>query len=519
MGEKASRTESEFRLLPILVLVLGIILSGYQLLQVKNGVFYSGDGGLKYLMVEQFARGDVSAALHLEAPEWVEEIWDAGLYPFGPPYLYYSASGHIPVFPILFQILSVPFFALLGYKGLYVIPVVALWLLWWRFAATLRAIGVGGIAISFGLAALIFASPLTLYGAMFWEFTLAALLVFLGVEFTLRTAHHGFPVGRAILFGVLTSLSTWLRPEAFLVVLPLLVCLLVVYVRDRKREIPFFIAGSVAAIIALLVVNQILYGHPLSARSLQVLGSKSLGERAQTAIRLFWVLHLYLFSKFPVMFGFLLAIPFLLRSQKRSGVLILVGVAIFFFLAVPFILPNDGGKQWGPRYLLIAIPMIAAACAAQLDAIMEGGRLWMKAVCWVLFLALFGLGAVSNTYGGGRHLAKDYANRIYPALQELKHTDLEHIVVLDQTIALELATTHKRRIFLWARSQEDLQRTVALLRQNGVHEFLYLTLPGMIQKEGRVSWWDDDVGLYTLYLTSYGVHGGYEFFGAVVRGY
>ena len=88
-------------------------------------------------------------------------------------------------FAQVFPLLNAPLFGLLGFRGLYLIPLAALWLLWLRFFAVGRRLGLGPWGLALGLAGLVLASPLTLYSAMFWGHTLAVLIGFTGVSLAL----------------------------------------------------------------------------------------------------------------------------------------------------------------------------------------------------------------------------------------------------------------------------------------------------------------------------------------------
>ena len=149
--------------LPCLVIVLGVILSLYLLYHVRDEVFFSGDGGVKALLVKQYCRGEFSDALKLTSETWVEQTWRKGLYPFGPPFVYDLPRGHVVAFPLLFPIISTPFYALLGFRGLYVIPTLSLWILWIRFVSVARHLNLSPRIIAVSLTLLVDDDALTLH--------------------------------------------------------------------------------------------------------------------------------------------------------------------------------------------------------------------------------------------------------------------------------------------------------------------------------------------------------------------
>ncbi len=494
------------------IYALGVLLSLFLFLQVKDEVFYSGDGGLKYLMVRQYARGDFSIYHQPPHPQWVKDIWESGQYPFAPPFTYDSPGGHMVVFPFLFQALSTPLFLLLGFRGLYVIPILALWLLWWRFVSAGRALGVGPGVLCLGLTALILASPLTLYGGMFWEFTLGALLVFFAVDFAVKSWNSEYPVRRAVLLGLLSGLSVWVRPEASLVLAPALLVLLIRYIFRRRPETLWFASacGLVAALFML--ANQILYGHFLGSRGIQVAGGISATMGFATVRFIFLSLQANLLSRFPSMFFFLLALPLLFLSGKKALSLLLLATILVPCFAVPFLVPDWGGKQWGPRYLLVVIPLLVFACSYQLHTAMTHRRAPVRWVYGAVFLVTLALGVARNTYQGPLHLVRDYRERVRPALERLRRSDTGYIAVSNQWYALELTALCDERAFFWPRKPRDEMTLARRLRENGVTEFLYVTIPGHRDGEHRRFYRDEQRKVVPVYLKTLGVFGRYEIF-------
>jgi len=108
----------------------------------------------------------------------VSELWAAGLYPFGPPFVYPVEGRHYVTFPPAFAVISTPFYAASGFRGLYAIPLLGTWALWWCFHRATRRLALGSLATGLALTGLIFASPLTMYSATFWKHTLCVALAF-----------------------------------------------------------------------------------------------------------------------------------------------------------------------------------------------------------------------------------------------------------------------------------------------------------------------------------------------------
>jgi hypothetical protein len=143
----------------------------------RPGVFYSSDGGIKYMVVKQLAEGHGFKYLYLPQPQWVHTIWDNGFFPLKPPFLYPTPEGYLFVFPPALQIISSFFYSTFGYPGLYIIPVLSTVLFWLCVVMLLRRCGLDPLPIAAGLFVLVFCSPLTIYGATYWEHMPAILLL------------------------------------------------------------------------------------------------------------------------------------------------------------------------------------------------------------------------------------------------------------------------------------------------------------------------------------------------------
>ena len=205
--------------LPLLLILGGILFSLYLQLQIPTEVFFSGDAGPKLLLTKQFASGNFHVDLDLPVEPWVRNLWASGLYPFDPPFAYSIDNRYYIQYPFPFPLITAPFYRLFGWRGLYIIPLISTWIIWGRFYVVCQQLRLGITTISFGLATLIFASPFTLYGAMFWEHTIAVALAFYGLSIILISTTQELSKTKAILSGILVGLSVWFRAELIIVVL------------------------------------------------------------------------------------------------------------------------------------------------------------------------------------------------------------------------------------------------------------------------------------------------------------
>ncbi len=503
---------------PSLVLALGIIYTVYLLSQVQAGVFYSGDGGLKTLMVKQFAAGRFGDALALPAEPWVRQLWDEGLYPFGPPFVYDLPRGRVVAFPLLFLVLTAPFYRIFGPAGLYVIPVASLWLLWFRFTGATRRLALPPSVAAAALAGLIFSTPLTLYGAMFWEHTLGALLVFCGVEYLLTRTPTRDPAHVAISWGVLAGLAVWIRSESICLIAAMAVVAIMAVVRRHRKDAGWFVLGLILNVAALLIINSVLYGRPFGVHSFQIIGQavESVGEAGYRPMLVALVFHAPV-TAFAVL-GFLIGGRRLAEAAGRLRAGPLVVISVLFLALVPWVAPNLGGKQWGPRYLLVLMPLLALLAGMLLLALLQTPR---KAVrhCWlILFAVSVAAGGYLNTCLGSAHLRADYRLRIKPALDFLREDSCPLVAVTQQWMAQELAAAFEVKAFFWTRDSREIGKLARRAHQEGHSRFLLITAP-QDRPPSRIASHRADSPLAGVAITLLGRYGEYAIYTveAIVR--
>jgi hypothetical protein len=464
--------------LSLALIVLGALFTLFVVAQLPGEVFFSGDGALKTLHAKQHLDRGFSVALELEAETWVRELWREGMYPFKPPFVYEQDGRYIVGFPFLFSLLTAPFYGLAGFKGLYLLPLASLWLLWVLFGLHCRRLGLEPSSALIGLALLVLASPLTLYGAIYWEHVPAALLAFFGLE--LLAGLYG---GRKMLMhplpsGLLAGLAVWLRAE-YLCLLPVIFVLACFAARERRRgagRVGWFICGAALSLAAFFVSNQLLYGHPLGAHSRQVLEGISMSGRLAASMGHLGEMAAGLAVDYPAAIAAAAAVPFLILRRGKEPLasygraLAVVGLA--FFLIVPLIVPNAGGKQLGPRYILFLAPLIALLLpiALQLLRSIPGGRIVMLANL-VLGAALLA-GAYQNLYVRTAQLIKDYRHRVWPTMQLVSRHQARYVVVPNQWTAQELQATFADKTYFHAAALEDGVRLAEALAERGTYRFL-----------------------------------------------
>lgn len=461
---------------PLLVLTAGLLLSLFLFLQVPDEVFVNGDGGIKLLLARQFLAGQWGVDLRPPAEPFVEELWRQGYAPLDEPFVYVIRGRYVQCFPPFFSLITAPFYAGFGFRGLYVVPVISGWIVWLRFWWFGRKIGLGWQELAIGLATLIFASPLTVYCAMYWEHTLAVALAFCGIVELILAIDARPPRWRLAAAGVLLGLAGWFRPENICFAAAWLAASLVVLRQAGKlREWTIGLLGVGAALAVFFAINFALYKHPLGAHSFSVIRQDSFwehlrGESLPLLLPLGWDLLTHMP---PAVFAVVLAIWFWFRPSSRPLVLLnmLILTVLLYWLAVPFIVTHSGGVQWGPRYLLNAVPLLALAVAITWQRLVEQGRL---RTAFGLLTPLLIWGSYVNCVDGTEYLRDRYHNQLLPALEFLRQRDEEFVVINHQYVAQELASAWDRKKFLRADGPEQFVAVATALRDHGINRFLLI---------------------------------------------
>jgi hypothetical protein len=458
------------------LILAGVAYSLFLVSTIPGPVFANGDLGVKFLLTRQFETDPCRLELRLPAEPWVEHAWDAGLYPLVFPFVVERDGGRVALFSFVFSWLSAPFHRALGYRGLYVLPLVSLWVIWYLVLKGCRSLGCRPGATAGGLFAAVLASPLACYGAVFWEHTPAVALALGGAVPLLTRARLG--KGQAFSTGLALGLAPLLRDEMLL--LSVVVGAVLAHARLRGRPNHLVSTSGVAlaglglATFAAAATNVLAFGTPLGIHAAAVADLEWTGGAARGVVA-----ALGLFQAFLVYFPCVLAAPLAIhalrrgpRDETKRRALLTVAIGLAFLLLVPPAVRIDGGMQWGPRYLLAAMPLLAIGGAKAFDrGVSQAGA--TRRVSGLLVLGLLGWGAAVNAGGIAPWLIANYARRM-TAYEAVAAAPQRIIAVSHQYVTQQLAAlTEARRFFLTPRPLEQRQ-LVRALRQHHVKRFLYV---------------------------------------------
>jgi hypothetical protein len=446
---------------------------------IHNGVFYSADGGVKSIAIRQLTKGYGFKYLHLDQPSWVQSIWQDGFFPFRPPFFYPSTDGYMFVFPPAFQVINSFFYSMLGYAGLYILPVSSMLLLWVCTILLLKRCGISPSGIALALFVLVFCSPLTVYGTMYWEHAPAVLLLFAGLAFIARTPTR---LPAAVMLGLVSGLAIWLRPEAILMNFLYALAAIVLYAREKRPVYIAFVSCLFISVLCFFAFNKAEYGSILGLHSQQVVNSDD-PETRMTAGHVLHNLVMNNYRSIRYFFFILLLLPVVYRlftspkdRDPRPG--LLAAIVFGFSLIAPFIVPNEGGRQWGARYFLPLIPItVVALCLAYKQ--WDHFTAWLKPV-WltVIILCCFGYSFMHNTYKGGiKEMRWAYTQRVKPSLDTITAKPGNVVVVFAPYMAYELGSAFSKEYFFLAPGDDSLRKLLPLLKRQGIHEYTYISDP------------------------------------------
>jgi hypothetical protein len=328
---------------------------------------------------------------------------------------------------------------------------------------------------------------------MFWEHAIAVALAFYGLSIILISTPYELSKCKAVVSGILVGLSVWFRPELILVVLT--ICLL--FFASNKFNLnyknkKFILIGMLLTTTLFFIINTIAYNHPLGIYSFPLglkappSGSEELSNygmgnqkgigRLFRALVVFFKLNVRLVLYFPFTIAPLL---YLLISRKfkkirlKSNIFLLLAICCAVSFAIP-IIGWEGAKEWGPRYLLILVPILTVITTIILNSIMRNQNYRVRSFSLVILLSFLVSGTFVNTYLGTIYLHKDYHQRVLPALNILEASPNQVVAVSNHYISQELVAIFNKKLFFLTKDNNKLKKMASVLRDKGYKKFLYL---------------------------------------------
>jgi hypothetical protein len=461
-----------------LIMLSGLIYVCCLITYANDGVFFSGDAGVKYLMAKQMSDGNFNSYIVTNAPEWIKILWMKGMFPIEPPMVYNISGQYYIQYQLYFPFISAIFLHFFGFKGLFILPVIGLLVIWFGYYILCRKNKVDEFSCAISLFAIIYCSPLTLYGAMFWEHTLGIALSFSGILLLLSNRSNKIATCIA---GLLMGLSVYLRSELIVLSVVFMISILLFGQRINMKTISriSFAAGVSIALLVMLLLNYIIYDDIAGLHAVQVLKLLSINERLKGYVYLIKPLLILLTQHYPLIIPIVIVGILSLKQKTAQLSNILFITSILYIVVIPFILPNRslsgyGGKQWGPRFLLGVLPIITFCWSLKSREVWKIKGAVFRWTFGAIVLASFTYGFFINTIVGARELINDYQYRIFPLYQEVVKDNCPIVVVSHQWIAQELAATMQNKFYLLAKNGQDLSEIGKQAIINGHNRILFI---------------------------------------------
>ena len=445
----------------LFIYTLGVVYVLILVSFAKEEVFYSEDGGVKFMMIKEYVTGDWDHKLELNPPQWAAKLWEDGLYPFRKPFVYDTPEGKISGFPPFFSMISAPLYKMFGFQGLYIIPALSVFILWGLFIRLGTKLNVSNQSITLGLIALIFGSSVTVYSGIFWEHTLAALCCFTGLYYMLSTydQQSGTRVS-AVLWGIATGFGLWLRPESAFILMFLMAWSLHDIGRLKNKQRYFFLAGIAVSVLGFMTFNYLIYKNPMGLHSQQMTEGMGLVKRVMKGGYILIVLcaKAILFDPISLFVLVAAALNFKsiwngLKGRPEASSILLLGI-LFFYGSSAWIFPNTGGLNWGIRYALVCIPFFYVLGILFLDKLRPASSFSKYMVLFASVLIVYGV--FQNTYRGGKSLYQNYNSPKVGVMEYFKKHTNAVILITKTNHAAEFQGLLKNSAFLLAESREQV---------------------------------------------------------------
>ena len=460
--------------------------------------FFSGDPGVKLIAT-------LDAIAHPSRPfeSDLPRVGPRATTFVDPMVVPHGGHAHVLQSP-LFPPLTAPLVAAFGLRGAYLWPALAFVALVPLLASAQRQLlpGTSWALLAFIVVA---ANPLFLYALEFWEHAPAVALLTAGTAMIAPAlARTGSPA-RTAAGGALVGAGILLRPEGAWYAAGLALAL------GPRQWLPFG-GGAAALLLPAGALNYAHFGNPLGAHASAVLspiGTNFLGARVQRfedwflppsvaeaaglalvgTAQVAGILKVDLRARqlvalagaaivavlaarraLPIqsfLHGFPLVLLALMPAAGAVGEIRRLGLAaLVAIVGVVLTATNDGGAQWGPRYLLIAAPPLLLLAAHGATNAAGSGRWRAPRLALLALILLAGAATSRNAYLELRGTKRNYKNLVAAAQSFTRPGDVivTNLWWLDQVAA----SLHGTRTFLYVPDGATAARALGTLRAEGI---------------------------------------------------
>ena len=456
--------------------------------------FFSGDSGVKLIAT-------LEAIAHPTRPFETDlpQVGARATRFTDPMVVPHDDHAHVLQSP-LFPPLTAPLVAAFGLRGAYVWPALAFVALVPLLASARRHLlpEASWAVLAWIVVA---ANPLFLYALEFWEHVPAAALLTAGIATIAPALAGAGSRARTAVGGALVGAGVLLRPEGAWCAAGLALAL------GPRHWLPFG-GGAAALLVPAAILNYAHFGNPLGAHASAVLapiGSGFLAARWQRVQDWLWPAAFAEAAGFACVAAAWLGALFKLDLRARQTAA-LAGTAVVavlaarrglplpsFWLGFPLALlalapvsastpaarrlgiaalvaaggvvltaTNDGGAQWGTRYLLVAAPPLLLLAARGASDATGAGAWRMPRLALVAVILLAGAATSRNAYLELRGTKRNYRSLVDATQSFTRPGDVivTNLWWLDQVTA----ALHTSRTFLYVADGAAASSALATLR-------------------------------------------------------
>ncbi|HUU56938.1 MAG TPA: hypothetical protein VMW93_06320 [bacterium] len=522
-GQKAVSKSS------LLVTALFVAAAAGMLAVLPPDGFFSSDEGVKFIQLRSLAESGFRDARIV----WPgDELGLERRYAVVERFFELRGGELYSPHPLLFALASAPGWLLFGYRGLYLLPLLAGAAAVASTTALARGFGVRRPWLAGAVVA--FASPIFFYSLCYWEHAPAVALWLGGFALLRRRS-----TARLLAAGALWGAGAALRPEFYGLAAWSVAALLVFHKGERLRTAAWPAAACAVTAVGLEFLMQAAWGQPafmrfganlgygaawgpaaflyavghslvplvpwyLAAGAAAVVAFAVAGLRwrpgayvaaagAVPLVVLYWGFFggyaTALAASFPAAFG----LVFLARPEGRRPFRGLGGLEKSFYVAslgfaatLFVVLPDTSGFAWGPRFLLYVLPPAALALSRLASSAEEGA--WRRVRTGAI-IALAAISAATQVFGLAR-LRGEKESRL-EIVRALEALEAAPVIVNCWYLPMYAAPLYAGRPFIVPAVEESVARLAGELRDAGAGKAFFLA-------EGRAAEGEE----FTVAMTS-----------------
>jgi|GEM_PF-1489206 len=316
--------------------------------------------------------------------------------PMPPPFSIVKNNRLYSVYSPLFATISVVFYRLFSFAGLYILPLLfsILGLIGLIKIGKLLDLGIKTQSLTVIIAGV--CTPLWFYSQVYWEHSIALCFCLWGILYFLRFAQNSSI--KHLVFGSLTSsVSIYFREELVIFCIVLLASVLIIHRQERFKVACVSLTTMIIGIVPLLLFNWISIGHPLGFRISSNL-AMGIGVLEHLSARPLVFYNLFLKSSQNMLLSLVFTVPLMFlfvfhhRVKKQLFTIGFTILSVFaFVLAIDYfyslLSSNSPIKHiYYSNSLFIVSPILILAFLRNGDCKRENKVIHIENIIWLVII-------------------------------------------------------------------------------------------------------------------------------------